>query len=176
MGIDMDLKPHIRWMIRRDMPEVLAIEAENFDEPWQEDDFIRCLRQRNCIGMVAEVDESVAGFDIYELHSDHLFLLNFAVDSKFKRKGVGKAMVAKLKNKLNSQRRKCIQAVVRETNVQAQLFFSSMDFRAVSTLRDYYDLENGEIEDGYLFDFKHCESENIYVPSNRIGAYYEVSE
>ena len=44
------VRTHIRWMIRRDMPEVLAIEAASFEFPWLEDDFIRCLRQRNCIG------------------------------------------------------------------------------------------------------------------------------
>ena len=62
---------HIRWMIRRDYAEVLAIEARGFEFPWCEDDFIRCLRQRNCIGMVAERDDRVAGFMVYELHKFH---------------------------------------------------------------------------------------------------------
>ncbi|MEM1305855.1 MAG: ribosomal-protein-alanine N-acetyltransferase RimI, partial [Planctomycetota bacterium] len=53
------LRVHIRWMIRRDMQEVLGIEQESFEFPWLEEDFIRCLRQRNCIGMVAEQGERV---------------------------------------------------------------------------------------------------------------------
>ena len=44
----------IRWMIRRDMPEVLDIERLSFEFAWTEEDFLCCLRQRNCIGMVAE--------------------------------------------------------------------------------------------------------------------------
>ena len=52
-----EIRVHIRWMIRRDMPEVLDVERSSFEFPWAEDDFIRCLRQRNCIGMVAEVDD-----------------------------------------------------------------------------------------------------------------------
>ena len=60
-------KVHIRWMIRRDMAEVLAIEADSFEYPWSEDDFIRCLRQRNVIGMVAELDDRIVGFMVYEL-------------------------------------------------------------------------------------------------------------
>src|SRR5690348_2779098 len=44
---------HIRWMIRRDMPEVMRTERASFEYSWTEDDFLRCLRQRNCIGMVA---------------------------------------------------------------------------------------------------------------------------
>jgi ribosomal protein S18 acetylase RimI-like enzyme len=62
-----EVRVHIRWMIRRDFPEVLAIETESFRFPWLEEDFIRCLRQRNCIGMVAEHDERVVGFMVYEL-------------------------------------------------------------------------------------------------------------
>ena len=54
---DFEINVHIRWMIRRDMPEVLGIENSSFEFSWSEDDFIRCLRQRNCIGMVAEYDE-----------------------------------------------------------------------------------------------------------------------
>ena len=44
------LRVHVRWMVRRDMPEVLEIEGESFDFPWSEEDFIRCLRQRDCSG------------------------------------------------------------------------------------------------------------------------------
>ena len=55
---------HVRWMIRRDMHEVIAIEREAFEFPWSEEDFTRCLRQRNCIGMVAELADSVVAFMI----------------------------------------------------------------------------------------------------------------
>ena len=67
-----ELRVDIRWMIRRDMAEVLATETEGFEFPWLEEDFIRCLRQRNCIGMVAEYDDRVVGFMIYELHKNRI--------------------------------------------------------------------------------------------------------
>ena len=38
------VKVHIRWMIRRDMTDVLQIESQAFEFPWTEEDFIRCLR------------------------------------------------------------------------------------------------------------------------------------
>ena len=53
----MDGTHHIRWMTRRDMVSVLEIENQCFEFAWSSDDFIRCLRQRNCIGMVAEKDD-----------------------------------------------------------------------------------------------------------------------
>lgn len=142
----------IRWMIRRDMPEVLAIEASCFEFPWDEDAFICCLRQRNCIGMVAEHDETVVGFMVYELHSSRLHLLNFAVHEDWRYKGVGSAMIRKLTSKLSNDRRSRIMLEVRETNVDAQLFFKAVGFRAISILHDFYE---DTAEDAYLFQFRH---------------------
>src|SRR2546428_6318228 len=124
------VRVHIRWMIRRDMPEVLQAEQESFEFAWTEEDFLRCLRQRNCIGMVAEQGEKVIGFMIYELHKSKLHILNFAVGPAYRRCGVGGQMVAKLNSKLSNQRRTRISLEVRETNLAAQLFFRSQDFRA----------------------------------------------
>ena len=90
------VRVHIRWMIRRDMPEVLQTEQESFEYAWTEEDFLRCLRQRNCIGMVAEQGEKVVGFMIYELHKNKLHILNFAVHPSCRRLGVGAQMTAKL--------------------------------------------------------------------------------
>lgn len=141
---------HIRWMIRRDMPEVLEIEGSAFEFPWSEDDFIRCLRQRNCIGMVAEYDERVVGLMIYELHKNQLHILNFAVHSDFRRRGIGGQMIGKLIGKLSYQRRNRILLEVRETNLQAQLFFRDSGFKAVSVLRDFYD---DTPEDAYVMQY-----------------------
>ena len=69
----------IRWMIRRDMAEILCIEEESFEFPWADTDFTRCLRQRNCIGMVAEISGGVVGYMLYELHRTKVHILNFAV-------------------------------------------------------------------------------------------------
>lgn len=132
----------IRWMIRRDMAEVLDIERFCFEFPWDEEDFIRCLRQRNCIGMVAlcgdAEDSGVAGFMVYELHANRLHLLDFAVHPFFQRRGVGRAMVAKLRGKLSQQRRTEITLAVGEKNTDAQMFFRAMGFQASGVAQGYY--------------------------------------
>src|SRR5262245_35310405 len=87
---------HIRWMIRRDMAEVLHIEEHSFEYAWTEEESRRCLRQRKCIGMVAEHGEKVVGFMIYELHENKLHILHSAVHGDWRRAGVGGQMVAKL--------------------------------------------------------------------------------
>lgn len=160
-----ELAVHIRWMIRRDMVDVLSIENCSFEFPWHEEDFIRCLRQRNCIGMVAEHDDRVVGFMIYELHKTRLHILNFAVAETARRHGVGQQMVSKLLSKLSPQRRNRVVLEVRETNVPAQLFFRHCGFRAVSVLREYYD---DTPEDAYVMEHHHTADEEMLIPLNRI--------
>lgn len=164
-------KVHIRWMIRRDMPEVLQIEQFSL-HPQTEEDILLCLRQRKCIGMVAEIGggegtdwDSVIGYMIYELCSDKLHMLHFAVHPQHRRLkkcqimsmdqtqeikgGIGSAMLSKVMSKLRSHRRTHLTAAVRELNLGAQLFFHAKGLRAVKILRGEF-----ENEDGYLFEYR----------------------
>src|SRR6267154_3982109 len=162
------VRVHIRWMIRRDMPEVLHTEQESFEFSWTEEDLLRCLRQRNCIGMVAEQGEKVVGFMIYELHKSKLHILNFAVQPAHRRSGVGAQMVAKLISKLSSHRRTKITLEVRETNLPAQLFFRTQGFKAMRVMRGFYE-DSGE--DAFLMQYRIAEDtgENEADTPNRIA-------
>ena len=146
----------VRWMIRRDMPRVLEIENRCFDNPWTEDDFIRCLLHRNCIGMVAEVGDGTSGFMIYELHKNRLHLLSLAVDPIYQRRGIGSVMLRKLTNKLSRDRRNRIMLEASERNLDAHLFFRKIGFKAISVLKDFYDASK---DDAYLMQFKHVQTE-----------------
>jgi ribosomal-protein-alanine N-acetyltransferase len=167
------VRVHIRWMIRRDMPEVLAIEHASQEFPWCEEEFLRVLRQRNCIGMVAEHGERVVGFMIYELHKTKLHVLNLAVHADYRRQGVGRQMVAKLAGKLSSHRRTRIVLHVRETNLHAQLFYRVQGFRASEVVRTYYE-DTGE--DAYVMQYLYDETlidDRPSVPVNRIARQLE---
>ncbi len=151
------INTHIKWMVRRDMPAVLAIEAQCFELPWLETDFIQCLRNRNVIGMVATVenDTVVAGFMIYELHKHRLHVLDFAVHDDWRYKGIGASMVKKLTTKLSSDRRSRVTLEIRDSNLDAQLFFKRMGFLCVRVLRDFYD---DTTDDAYLFQFRYADA------------------
>ncbi len=153
MATERQIKPltvHIRWIIRRDIPEVLDIEWHSFEFPWSEEDFVRCLGQRNCIGMVAEHDDRVVGYMIYELKGSSIHVLNFAVAAEYRRRGVGSQMVAKLITKLRAQGWTCIALEVRETNLPAQLFFRACGFRGVAVLHGRYE-DTGE--DAFVMNY-----------------------
>ncbi len=61
-------------------------------------------------------------------------------------------MIDKLVSKLSFERRNRIMLEVRETNLDAQLFFKQLGFRAISVLRDFYE---DTTEDAYLMQYRY---------------------
>ncbi len=86
----------VRWMIRADMPQVLAIDFDSYVEEWGEQEFIRQLRRREVIGMVAyDLDalradgtRKILGYMIYVLFKNRIELERLAVDVNHRRAGV----------------------------------------------------------------------------------------
>jgi len=146
-GIQSMPKVSARWMFRRDLPEVLAIETESFGHPWTEAELLQILRQRNCLGLVAEIGHRVAGFVIYEVAADHICIHNLAVAMSRRGQGAGTALIGEIIKKLGARRR--IVADVSEYNLEAQLFFRAVGFRATEILRRHY--EGGH--DAYQFTY-----------------------
>lgn len=144
---------------------VLAIEGESFEHAWKESDFIRCLRNRNCIGMVAEKGELVVGYMIYELHQNRLHLLNIATNKRFRGQGIATAMVDKLKGKLSQERRNRIMLEICERNLAGQVYFRGQGFKAISVLRDFYE---DSTEDAYLMSYR-CGVSVESLTSNRMS-------
>lgn len=135
----------IKWLLKRQLPEVLEIEQSVFGRrAWDENDFNRALNQRNCIGKVAldRSDRRIVGFLVFELYKSRYRVLNFAVAPEQQRCGVGTALFDHLKSRL-SKRRGEIELMLRETNLEAQLFCRSQDFQAIEVIRDYY-ADSGE--------------------------------
>jgi len=159
------LRVHLRWMIVRDLPEVLAMEAASFDSAWTEADFRKVMRQRNTLGTVAVAyrasnpapvfrgapDEAVVGYLIYGLHRNYYELLNFAVDPRCRRRGIGRQLIEKFTGKLRPGLRRSVRLVVRDGNLPAQLFFRALGFRATGVLRGYYERLD---EDGYRMEYR----------------------
>lgn len=160
-----ETRVHVRWMVRRDFAEVLAIEQACFEFPWKEEDFLHCLRQRNCIGMVAEYEGRVVGFMIYEVPKNRIHLLNLAIEPEFQRQGIASQMIRKLIGKLANQNRSRIVMEVRETNLAALVFLRSLGFRATMVLKNFYEDMN---EDAYVLQYR-PEDQNVpFEPVNRI--------
>ncbi len=145
---------HLRWMVLRDIPEVSAIEKACFEFSWTEEEFLKCLKQRNCVGMVAERNDVIIGFMIYEMSKNRINLLNLGIQPALRGQNVGRQLIQKLAGKLTGERRNRITCEIRERNLNAQLFLRALGFRAVGILRNFYEETQ---EDAYVMEYRVAE-------------------
>lgn len=153
---------HVRWLIRRDMPEVLQME-ESLPHPLGEEQILNYLRCRSHIGMVAEdcslPGEPVLGYMLYELGNGYLHLNHLAVHPRYRRQGVGARLLIKLLNKLSHHRRATLSIELAESNLGGQHFLKALGLRATEVLRegftceDYFSPNGLHTEDSYRFEY-----------------------
>ncbi len=159
---------YIRWMIRIDLPEVVAID-EQCCKPMKaadEEAFLVELRQRCCIGMVT-VDQQkrgdpVVGFMVYELAKHSITVTRFGVDPNRRNEGIGKAMIDKLTAKLTTHRRRKIVVDVPETNLEFLSFLRKQGFLAKKVLREAVE-ETGEDAYRMVYAMMGADSRDIFA-------------
>lgn len=156
----------VRLSIRRDIRAILEIERASFAKPWTEVRLVRNLRRRNCISMVAEYREDAIGHMIYALYKQSIQLLTFAVAPEFRRHGIGRQMIEKLIYKLSVTRRTRIEVKIRETNLEGQLFFRALGFRAEKVLRRHWPKFD---EDAYRMVYRYRGKKRLDEPFTLTG-------
>lgn len=144
------IRTHVRWLIRRDLPEVNEIEASVGAWEVSEEEIIHAINQRNCIGMIAEQGERVVGWMQYELCKDYLYLLHLRVHPDYRRRGIGTVMLNALLDKLSPHRRTHLVIIVRESDLEDQLFYRSQGLWAVQVIPS----DHVENEDRYLMEYR----------------------
>ena len=155
-------EPFFRWLIRRDIPEVLKTEQLCFEHPWPEEHVFWHLRQRNIIGAVVETpDGQVVGHCMYQLQSKKLELLRIAVQPKHQLCGYGKHMIDYLRKKLSAQRRTTLTATTSEWNLPAQLFFRGCGMTCTAVDRKLF----GDDHDAYTFEVGPDDDYDHYNPA-----------
>jgi ribosomal protein S18 acetylase RimI-like enzyme len=160
----------LRWMLQRDLSHVLRIAATAAHGSWTRQEFVTAFQSSDTAGWVAEAGNHVAGFVIYAVNGPpeeavrvgprwgrrktsqaplRIVLLNLAVAADWRRRGVGRALLGRLGQKIR-QAQDCIQATVPESNLAAQLLLRNAGYKATRVLRRHF----GD-EDGYLMERQH---------------------
>lgn len=106
----------IRWLIRRDLPEVLAFDTDPLWPVWDEEEHLKHLRQRNCIGLVAEDGKEVTGYVLYLLKPRSLEVVRLA--SKAGEDAARTALLSRLRSKLSFERRPIMQGLFSELDLK----------------------------------------------------------
>lgn len=145
----MKYKPVVTFcpMAKHHTEQILDIEQRTFENPWDALDFYVTRKSRNGGVIVAERRWQVIGYCAYSVQQRKIQIHNLAVDYDYRRQGIGSSLVSWVRDSLLCGRRR-VTAIVRERNLDAQMFFSKRGFRALGIIPDYYDDAD---EDAYRF-------------------------
>lgn len=140
--------PKLRWMATRDEARVVEIEQLCFPCPWTFDNFFFFLNKPGVEGVVAEIRGDVAAYCVYNRRKrTRPEIMNLAVAPHIRRRGLGRLLVRHVQNCPGCR---SISALVSEQNVEGQLFFRSLRFRANEIVRGRCE----EVEQEYCFVWK----------------------
>lgn len=153
-----------RWMIGRDFPDVLAIEAATCPQPfrWDHDSFAALRKLIHCAALVAESGGRIVAFMVYEMHRDRIAVLKLAVAPMCQRRGVGRQLFRRLQDKLVPGKRHEIVVTVHGANLDAQAFLESMGCRCCDVT------PGGDEGDIYVMQWLMPESNDVDARIDRL--------
>jgi len=132
-----DARYQIRPARLADVAAVCAIEAAVFSDPWSARDFRECAAS-GVPFLVAEQDSVVAGYAVAHHAADEAEILNLGVATAHRRRGVGRALVARLLALLADRGVEAVYLEVRESNDAARCLYQQLGFRDVGRRPGYY--------------------------------------
>lgn len=119
------------------MPAIQTIERAAFSDPWSARDFRDCVAS-GVPFLVAETANGVAGYVVARDAADEGEILNLAVAPAWHRRGVGRALVARVLAALAGRGVTQVFLEVRASNVAARALYEGAGFREVGRRARYY--------------------------------------
>jgi ribosomal-protein-alanine N-acetyltransferase len=114
--------------ICRQSPQAAQWPKESYDQGHSSGEII----------LVAELNGQVSGFMIVRIIADEAEILNTAVDSAYRRQGIGTALLSAAVSSTHAHNAESIYLEVRESNAAAISFYRQHGFEKTSERREYY--------------------------------------
>lgn len=119
------------------VPEVAAIEAASYRDPWSKASFQEVIILADT-SWVALADGMVAGFLITQWVLDEIHILNIAVKAEFRQQGIAAQLLTTLVDLSVQRGMKEMFLEVRLTNTAAQKLYRKFGFTHLATRKNYY--------------------------------------
>jgi [ribosomal protein S18]-alanine N-acetyltransferase len=127
-----------------DLPAVHAIERASFSVPWPDDAYRNeLLTNRLASYVVARAGTEIVGFGGLWVMVDEAHITTFAVDPRWRRRGVGEWMLLGLLDRAMARLAREATLEVRLSNMPARRLYEKYGFRPVGIRPRYYS-DNGE--------------------------------
>ena len=133
MGID------IRFMEKKDVTEVVAIEKSIFSMPWSETDFLNALDHPQNIYIVVEEQGIIQGYCGLWAVLEEGQITNVAIRMEKRGQGYGYQMMEKLLQIGDSRGLEAFTLEVREGNHRARKLYAKLGFEESGIRPNFYD-------------------------------------
>ncbi|HSK47615.1 MAG TPA: tRNA (adenosine(37)-N6)-threonylcarbamoyltransferase complex dimerization subunit type 1 TsaB, partial [Coriobacteriia bacterium] len=129
---------HTRPMTPEDIPEIVAIEEATFSDPWSTGIFMSELSAPRRAWVVLEESGIVIGYGGVAALGDDAHVMNLAVESAHRGRGLGRLLLRRLKDLALDLGTKLVTLEVRETNEAAISLYESEGLSIAGVRRRYY--------------------------------------
>jgi ribosomal-protein-alanine N-acetyltransferase len=130
----------LRPALEADLTEIVQIERSSFADPWTEESFRRLLGGHPAIFQVIEnpPDSAVAGYVIAFAVGEDAEVLNVAVQSRFRGRGLAGRMLDAVLIEMGGLGVRTAFLEVRESNSAARALYGSRGFIEIGRRKNYY--------------------------------------
>lgn len=128
----------IEAMTRAHIAPIAALEAVCFQDPWPETAIESELNNPLSLWLVAEENGTVVGYVGSQTVLGEADIMNVAVDPGFRRRGVARALLTQLQQRLAAQQVHSLTLEVRVSNASAISLYSGLGFVQVGRRPNYY--------------------------------------
>ncbi len=115
------------------------IEKQCFSTPWSENALREELTNANARFFVAAIGDDIAGYIGAHNILGEVYITNVAVNSAYRRKGVGKALVQYLCSYSEAENGDFITLEVRKSNEAAKKLYENQGFGVVGERKSFYE-------------------------------------
>ena len=137
----------IRTMKVQDLPQIIAIEKENFSCPWSEKGFINELEKENITYLVAVEAEEIQGYCGEWFFLDEGEITNVSVKAHHRRKGIAARLLQELFVQAALKGVKAHTLEVRKSNQAAIQLYQKLGFEIEGIRKNFYEKP---VEDGMI--------------------------
>lgn len=114
------------------------LEKRCFSSPWELEEYEKSRQREDFSCLCAYTDGEFSGFLMAFHVLDECHLLDIATEEKFRRRGIGAALIRELMKRAGEKDGNVIYLEVREKNQAARGLYEKLGFVPVGKRKDYY--------------------------------------
>ena len=150
MSAMLDEHPRYRSMTSADLELVVALELKNYEFPWTRGNFSDSLAAGYLCWIVECAGEFV-GYSVVATGAGEAHLLNLSIAPTWQHRGLGRAMLDFVTERLRELQIDKIYLEVRLSNAIGRRLYARAGFRELGTRRGYYPAAQGR-EDAMVME------------------------